>query len=443
MRLSARPAAASAPSLSFNRHFSLLPLLFLSLFSHHASCAPSSSSLPTRPAPGLPSNGLSSNGIALGFLPDWSVEGPRELNAAMGGGMAAIGDYINVSPDEYEMRQFDYHQGEVLQVVRGSVKAVYAPAVLFSGTVDQWTDDMSRQLASKCRRLNDRGVTVWVRWLFEMNGGWMSYGLQPSSYVSKWRSMANILRTDAPNGTYLLWAPNVWSGDVDDASQGYMPYWPGEEYVDLAGLSLYSFGPYKSINKPPTSSAFRDSLQSFYQLLAPSSSSQNRLSLSQSYPIIITETAAPYYYTIPPSSPYYTQAGDTDIRAPQPNLSAPANRELYKPALADPPYEGSDDELFIKGSWLAQLTGNATAQRFPNLRLVNHFNYLKKGNGSAEVLSDFRLLGGNATVEQWVRSSLGNESAYEAGYTGAASVPLRGGGAAVALLVVAAVILLT
>jgi hypothetical protein len=46
--------------------------------------------------------------------------------------------------------------------------------------------------------------------------------------------------------------------------------------------------------------------------------------------------------------------------------------------LASPPTARSDDELFIKASWLAQLTGNRTAIRFPNLKLVNHFNYLKK-----------------------------------------------------------------
>ncbi|GAA5972913.1 hypothetical protein JCM11641_004000 [Rhodosporidiobolus odoratus] len=411
--------STSTCSSDRRRQLPCLALLVLSFSAYYAHAAPSSSDLSVRPAPGLPSNGLESNGIALGFLPNWSVEGPRALNAAMGNGMAAVGDYINVSPSDYGMQQFDYHESEVVRVANGEVRAVYIPAVLFGATLDKWTTQMSDILARKCRALNQKGVTVWLRFCFEMNGGWMAYGLEPEQYISTWRSVTDAIRA-VTNDTYMLWAPNLWNGPVDDSVQGYTPYWPGEDHVDLVGLSLYSFGPYKSLNQPPSSNLFRDSLSPFYNLLSPSSSSSssNKLSLSQSYPIVITETAAPFYYSIPPSSQYYFQAGDTDIAAPQPNLSTTAARQMYRPSLASPPYERSDDELFIKGSWLAQLTGNSTAQRFPNLKLVNHFNYLKKGNGTAEVLSDFRLLGGNSTVEQWVRDNFGNQTAYEEGYTG-------------------------
>lgn len=112
----------------------------------------------------------------------------------------------------------------------------------------------------------------------------------------------------------------------------------------------------------------------------------------------------------------------------------------FAPALADPPYEKSDDELFTKASWLVQMVGNDTAQRFPNFKAATWFNYLKKyipfpllplprdagltvrlgrGNGTAEVLADFRFVGGNSSVEGWLRESLGNQTAYEEGYTGA------------------------
>ncbi|GAA5892692.1 hypothetical protein JCM6882_000557 [Rhodosporidiobolus microsporus] len=418
----------------------LLPLFSCTLLTHHALAAPSTSSLPVRPAPGLPSNGLVSNGIHLGYLPNWSVEGPRDINAAMGAGMASIGDYINVSPSDWQMRQFDYHASEVVRVANGDVKAVYIPAVLFGARLEEWTSEMSRRLAGKCRDLNERGVTVWVRWCFEMNGGWMPYGLQPDLYKSTFRAVAEAIRAAQANETYMLWAPNVFNGDLDDPLQGYEAYWPGEEYVDVVGMSLYSFGPLRSINRVPSPSLFRDSFEPFYQLFSPSSSSSsdNPLGLTQSYPLVIAETSAPYYYSIPPSSPYYTQQGDTDIPTPQPNLSTAANQALYRPSLESPPYEGSDDELKVKGSWIAQLTGNATAQRFPNLKLVNHFNYLKKGNGTAEVLADFRIIGGNATVEQWMRDNFGNQTAYELGYTGGAAAARVSAGALLTALVVAA-----
>ncbi|BGO95615.1 hypothetical protein NBRC10512_006782 [Rhodotorula toruloides] len=387
---------------------SLLILLTLSL----ARAAPTTT-LPLRPLPGLPSNGLLSNGIHLGFLPIWSLEGPTSICSALGSCSAIWGDYWNASPSSYDFEQAGYHIDEIERVVKGDVKGVYAPAVLFSGRMNEWTDEMSQSLAKTVRGINQRGVKVWLRWCFEMNGGWMSYGLQPSDYITTFRSVTNAIRA-ATNDTYMLWSPNLWTGDVDDPVQGYTPYWPGEDFVDIVGLSFYSFGPEKSLNKPASSSLFHDSFSPFYSLFSPTSSSgsSNRLKLTSAYSLIISETSAPYYYRIPPSSRFYTQAGDTDLTAPYPNLTT------YEPALATPPYEKSDDELYTKASWLVQMVGNDTAQRFPNLKAATWFNYLKKGNGTAEVLADFRFVGGNETVEGWLRENLGNQTAYEEGYTG-------------------------
>ncbi|BGP35361.1 hypothetical protein JCM10296v2_007197 [Rhodotorula toruloides] len=386
----------------------LVTLLTLSL----VRAAPATATLPVRPLPGLPSNGLLSNGIHLGFLPFWSLEGPTSICSALGSCSAIWGDYWNASPSSYDFEQAGYHIDEVERVVKGDVNGVYAPAVLFSGRMDEWTDEMSQSLARTVRGINRRGVKVWLRWCFEMNGGWMSYGLQPEDYITTFRSVTNAIRA-ATNDTYMLWSPNLWTGDVDDPVQGYTPYWPGEDFVDVVGLSFYSFGPQKSLNKPASSSLFRDSFTPFYNLFSPSSSGSNRLKLSSAYSIIISETSAPYYYRIPPSSRFYTQAGDTDLTAPYPNLTT------FSPALADPPYEKSDDELYTKASWLVQMVGNDTAQRFPNFKAATWFNYLKKGNGTAEVLADFRFVGGNTSVEGWLRESLGNQTAYEEGYTGA------------------------
>lgn len=133
-----------------------------------ASAASSSSSFPVRNAPGLPENGLQSSGIHLGFLPNWDQENPQAINRALGDSISVIGDYLNVSPDSYDFRQVDYHLESVVKIATGRVKAVYAPAVIFSSTLDKWTPEMTNNLANKMREVNRRGVTVWLRFLFEM-----------------------------------------------------------------------------------------------------------------------------------------------------------------------------------------------------------------------------------------------------------------------------------
>lgn len=138
---------------------------------HHLSIRQSSASasnFPVRVAPGLPDNGLKSSGIHLGFLPNWEQENPQQINAALGDSISIIGDYLNVSPDNYDFRQVDYHLDSVVKIATGRVKAVYAPAVIFSSTLDKWTPQMTQNLANKMREVNRRGVTVWLRFLFEM-----------------------------------------------------------------------------------------------------------------------------------------------------------------------------------------------------------------------------------------------------------------------------------
>lgn len=157
-----RHRTSSSDTPTFVRLVALLSSLPILL------AAPATQQLPVRPLPGLPSNGLLSNGIHLGFLPFWSQEGPTALCAALGSCAAIWGDYWNASPESYAFDQASYHIDEVERVVNGDVKGVYAPAVLFSGTMGEWTEEMTQSLVSTVKAINKRGVTVWLRWCFEM-----------------------------------------------------------------------------------------------------------------------------------------------------------------------------------------------------------------------------------------------------------------------------------
>lgn len=118
---------------------------------------------------GLPSNGLQSNGIAIGVLPNFNRNNAlTEVNTAFGKGISVIGDYVNVSPRDYSFAQVGYHLPEVVRVDRGDVQAVYSPAILFSESLDLWTDEMTQAVATMARDVNRRGVVVWIRLLFEM-----------------------------------------------------------------------------------------------------------------------------------------------------------------------------------------------------------------------------------------------------------------------------------
>ncbi|KAK4047445.1 hypothetical protein OIO90_006191 [Microbotryomycetes sp. JL221] len=370
---------------------------------------------PTTPLPGLPDNGIKINDIAIGVLPDWSTEGPMEINAALGAGVSIIGDYLNCYPTSDDLRQVDYHLPEILRIARGSVQPIYAPALIYHASLDTWPDSLTMAIANKFKMVNDQGIKVWLRLLFEMNGYWMEYGLQPGDFKKVWSDVTGAIRSQT-NETWMFWSPNVWAGDVGDESQGYVPYWPGENLVDVVGLSYYWQGYRKSINQPPPTDQFKDLFKPFYDLLNPQNNKRNQLGLTKSFPIVIAETSAPYYYDLPTSSPIFNQPGDTDVpRQLTPNLTE------WQPSLNQPPFEKSEDELYVKATWFVQLTSKSNSNEFPNLKAINLFNYLKRGGDEKNVLADFRSVGGNSSVEQWFRGYVGNQTAYELGYTGTAA----------------------
>ncbi|KAI9343127.1 glycoside hydrolase superfamily [Obelidium mucronatum] len=112
---------------------------------------------------------------------------------------------------------------------------VYADQIAKNGLqgLDLVTDDAMIHLAIRLSAIPyNTGRQVRMRWLPEMNGHWMLYGLQPARYIAVWQRMFTIFRRYAPN-VILVWSPNY------DLPFGDESYWPGAEYVDWVGTSVY------------------------------------------------------------------------------------------------------------------------------------------------------------------------------------------------------------
>ncbi|ORY31158.1 hypothetical protein BCR33DRAFT_724092 [Rhizoclosmatium globosum] len=68
-----------------------------------------------------------------------------------------------------------------------------------------------------------------------MNGDWMKYGRLPDQYIALWNRMGPIIRKFAPQ-VKIVWSPNFDLKDTDPS------YWPGTQYVDMIGTSVYFKG---------------------------------------------------------------------------------------------------------------------------------------------------------------------------------------------------------
>lgn len=91
-------------------------------------------------------------------------------------------------------------------------------------------------LANQCQFiLTSTGRNMFLRFAPEMNGNWMGYSGNPTAFITLWKRVYAAINKAAP-AVAIVWSPNP------DTAQGlfpYAPYWPGPEYVDWVGQSLY------------------------------------------------------------------------------------------------------------------------------------------------------------------------------------------------------------
>ncbi|KAJ3385927.1 hypothetical protein HDU84_001903 [Entophlyctis sp. JEL0112] len=155
------------------------------------------------------------------------------------------------------------------------------------------TDADITALANQCNEILALGRNVFVRFGPEMNGAWFVYGQQPTAFITLWKRVYTIMNSVAP-AVAMVWAPNY---DGPNAGTPYDPYWPGADYVDWVGLSLYWKGyvadwPWK-VNKAAPANYVAQIIDaqgpeggstSFYQAYA----------VAYNKPFVISETAASF-----------------------------------------------------------------------------------------------------------------------------------------------------
>ncbi|KAI9144899.1 glycoside hydrolase superfamily [Paraphysoderma sedebokerense] len=287
-------------------------------------------------------------------------ESPQKFNDMIGRKSAGFGIFVSVDPAKgvKELEEL-MNAAKATARVKGFLMVTLEPFDGFSAVTKQ----VEETIANIMKDINDLGVPVVLRYMHEMNGGWYPWGLQPRLFIQHWISMTQSIRAKAPL-TSMMWAPNSgnsypWvspndpaegtadfqaidtnrDGQLTRVDDPYTPYWPGAEYVDWVGVSLFWYGPFPYGNNtlPPStrlvsvlSGQAADTASSFSALIAQRFQK----------PLAIVETAGVYY----PESPRTATAQVTSS--------------------------------MIKTNWINQLT-NDEAKRW-GVRMVMYFDIVKR-----------------------------------------------------------------
>ncbi|KAJ3097272.1 hypothetical protein HDU97_005046 [Phlyctochytrium planicorne] len=334
--------------------------------------------------------------MLIGYHLNWKFDTPSKIKSRINNrSPAVINAFVQLNMDNPEPFDFDllaWHGAEV-KLIQGMLELTIEPVTDIDGIPDSLYD----KIAQKLRDVNvAQGVPILLRFGHEMNGDWViAYGYRPLAYRRAFIKMTNAVRKYT-NLTAMVWAPNVGlqypfnaasdansakkpdpgtpefialdtdkNGKIAMGDDPYLPFYPGDEYVDWVGLSIY-FYPEENYqdraadkllwnSEVPRDTYFREQMnleRLDYQVPAPFFSDPNFIALQNFYkrfcvdknkPMLIPETGAPF------------------ILADSENTPTPARK----------------GELAIKSAWWTQLLNVETIKAWPKLKLIVQFEETK------------------------------------------------------------------
>lgn len=112
-------------------------------------------------------------------------------------------------------------------------KEKFLPRIV-AGEFDDAFTKWAKDAAADSRR-------VLLRFGFEANGDWFSWGGQPDLYVAAWRRVHALFSEAGADNVKWVWSPNVVSIPRTKENDLHH-YYPGDDVVDWLGLDGYNFG---------------------------------------------------------------------------------------------------------------------------------------------------------------------------------------------------------
>jgi hypothetical protein len=148
-----------------------------------------------------------------------------------------------------------YRDGRIVEltfhtIFADAVNALYAGNVRTNQTImyDILNGKYDEYFREYARLLREFGRPVLFRLNNEMNGDWCWYsafytGKDPSVYISVWRHLHKLFADAGVENVLWVWNPH----DVSLPAFAWnhpLNYYPGDEYVDIIGLTGYNTGTY-------------------------------------------------------------------------------------------------------------------------------------------------------------------------------------------------------
>jgi endoglucanase len=109
-------------------------------------------------------------------------------------------------------------------------------SVLKAGIENGVYDDTMRTVCAALATVNRPMIIRWAQEMDDASGQFIWAGWEPKDYISAYRRMNDICRAAAPKAQFM-WSPLGYENMAE--------YYPGDAYVDIVGLSVFSLEPWE------------------------------------------------------------------------------------------------------------------------------------------------------------------------------------------------------
>ena len=142
----------------------------------------------------------------LGFSPLWiNGELPQDIKSRLGGFSPPLfNSFIALDPKGFSPNLIEWNC-QLVAEMGGILELTLQPTMKASEIPEGFYDEF----ALFARKMNEKyGIGILLRFMHEMNGNWMPYGLQPTAQKKAFGKLSKALRKQT-NMTALVWSPNI------------------------------------------------------------------------------------------------------------------------------------------------------------------------------------------------------------------------------------------
>ncbi|KAJ3095338.1 hypothetical protein HDU97_007028 [Phlyctochytrium planicorne] len=257
---------------------------------------------------------------------------------------------------------------------------------------DRDVSDLVNQLDQLTNPVNGSSRRVMLRFAPEMNGNWFNnWSMRPTAWKAAYIKIVTAVRRRTSRVAFV-WSPNVANnypfggtidgaeisaldtngdGIIDNSDDPFTPYWPGPEFVDWVGISLYWKGPYGMgfpaiTNAAPPLTLFEEMIQG---------SVNERVN---------------------PNFPFYTMFCERFNKPLVLSEGGAAFHESYSKDGVITPVDPGPGRLDIQQAfWRSFITNSDFLNRYPKAKMFvmfEHYKSLEDGrNGNLGVNRDYRI----------------------------------------------------